>query len=257
MENLHRFNGHGMVLSWAVKGQGGTGHVNEQDNDYVKARICAKGYVNDLAAERALREAARFSYFKRTVMVFRRAAANGGDSGGREEGGGESGSRDEAATAGGYRATAHAPLWDGWRSSDLGCFDRVWRVDFSLHVFTNGRLSCSVLPVCTAQGDEVGEARTPAAAAAAEPVAVTGAEAGASTAVEELLTVVVTSSPIRSNPSTRLLRECLASLDRHGGLANCRKVILCDGVKVRSRSCRKQVSHGRLPVPEDLPPFCS
>ena len=72
IENLHRHNARGMILSWATKGQGGTGHVNEQDNGYVKARVCAKGYVNDVEAERALREAARFSYFKRTVMVFRR-----------------------------------------------------------------------------------------------------------------------------------------------------------------------------------------
>ena len=73
VENLHRHNARGLVLSWATVGQGGTGHVNEQDNDYVKALVCAKGYVNDLDAEAALRAAARFSYFRRTVMVFRRA----------------------------------------------------------------------------------------------------------------------------------------------------------------------------------------
>ena len=73
LENLHRHNARGMVLSWATKGQGGTGHVNEQDNDYVKAKVCAKGYVNDVEAERALRHASRFNYFKKTIMVFRRA----------------------------------------------------------------------------------------------------------------------------------------------------------------------------------------
>ena len=72
LENCHRHNGCGMVLSWATRGQGGTGHVNEQDNDYVKAAVCAMGYANDLEAERELRGAARFSYFQRTVMVFRR-----------------------------------------------------------------------------------------------------------------------------------------------------------------------------------------
>lgn len=76
MENLHRHNARGMVLSWALKGQGGTGHVNEQNNDYIKAMICAKGYTNDVGVEQALREASRFSYFKRTVMVFRRVGAH-------------------------------------------------------------------------------------------------------------------------------------------------------------------------------------
>jgi len=74
MENLHRHNTCGIVLSWALQGQGGTGHVNEQNNDYVKAKICAKGYVNDVDAEQALRQASRFSYFKKTIMVFRRMA---------------------------------------------------------------------------------------------------------------------------------------------------------------------------------------
>ena len=51
MENLNRFNTQGMVLSWALEGQGGTGHVNEQSNDYIKAKICALGYVNDANAD--------------------------------------------------------------------------------------------------------------------------------------------------------------------------------------------------------------
>ena len=62
-----------MVLSWALVGQGGVGHVNERDNDYVRARVCAKGYVSDWRAEEALRAAAKFPYFRRTVMVFRRS----------------------------------------------------------------------------------------------------------------------------------------------------------------------------------------
>jgi cyclopropane fatty-acyl-phospholipid synthase-like methyltransferase len=76
IENLHRHNARGVVLSWALEGQGGTGHVNERNNDYIKAQVCAKGYVNDLAAEAALRDAAKFPYFKRTVMVFRRSSTH-------------------------------------------------------------------------------------------------------------------------------------------------------------------------------------
>ena len=118
-------------------------------------------------------------------------------------------------------ASPHKPCWDGWDAADKSCFDSVWRVDFSIHFFTNGSVSCAVLPVCTAEGDEVGTT---------EPA----------TGVESLLTVVITSSPVRSNPSTRMLLECLASLDRNGGLVRCRKLIMCDGFKVRQRSQRKQ-----------------
>ena len=120
-------------------------------------------------------------------------------------------------------ASAHKPCWDGWESSDTASYDRVWRIDLAIHIFGNGTLCCSLLPVRTADGEEVSST----------------AEAEAA-GVERLITVVVTSSPIRSNPSTRMLRECLASLDRNGGLSRCRRVIMCDGFKARKRSQRKQ-----------------
>lgn len=118
-------------------------------------------------------------------------------------------------------ASPHRPCYDGWASDDLEAFDRVWRVDFSVHFFTNGRVSCAILPVCTVDGKDVPSTCSSAAS------------------VEGLLTVVITSSPVRSNPSTRMLLECISSLNLHGGLAGCRKVIVCDGFKVRQRSQRK------------------
>jgi len=72
VENLDRHNIKGIVLSWAVKGQGGFGHYNCQDNDYIKDLFASYGYVNDLVAENALREQSSFSWFKYTLMVFRR-----------------------------------------------------------------------------------------------------------------------------------------------------------------------------------------
>ena len=56
---------------WAVKGQGGTGHFNEQNNDYIKRIFAQLGWYNDLEAENQLREQATVSWFKNTVMVFR------------------------------------------------------------------------------------------------------------------------------------------------------------------------------------------
>ena len=117
-------------------------------------------------------------------------------------------------------ATPHRPCYDGWSTSDLHSYDRISRIDLSIHLFTNGQVSCSLLPVCTASAPDLD----------IKPCA----------GIESLLTVVVTSSPIKSNPSTRLLLECLQSLDKHGALANCRKLIMCDGFKVRKTSQRKQ-----------------
>ena len=70
--NLHNNNKYGIVLSWAIKGQGGHGHVNLQDNDYIKSKICNLGYINDIEVENKLRKDSTLYWFKNTIMVFRK-----------------------------------------------------------------------------------------------------------------------------------------------------------------------------------------
>lgn len=74
IENLHNNNEHGIVLSWAIKGQGGHGHFNEQNNDYIKSKICGLGYMNDIETENELRNKSTLPWFKNTIMVFRKLA---------------------------------------------------------------------------------------------------------------------------------------------------------------------------------------
>lgn len=70
--NLHNNNKYGIVLSWALKGQGGDGHFNEQNNDYIKSKICSLGYINDIISENKLRNGSSLPWFKNTIMVFRK-----------------------------------------------------------------------------------------------------------------------------------------------------------------------------------------
>jgi len=72
INNLHNNNENGIVLSWAVKGQCGDGHVNCQNNDYIKSKICKLGYINDTDAEEQLRKHSSLKWFKNTIMVFRK-----------------------------------------------------------------------------------------------------------------------------------------------------------------------------------------
>ena len=72
IENLHNNNKNGIILSWAVEGQGGHGHFNERNNDYVKAKFAKLGYVNDVEAENKMRAVASVGWFRNTVMVFRK-----------------------------------------------------------------------------------------------------------------------------------------------------------------------------------------
>jgi len=70
--NLHNNNKYGIVLSWAVEDQGGYGHYNERNNDYIKSKICQLGYVNDIDSENNLRNDSTLKWFKNTIMVFRK-----------------------------------------------------------------------------------------------------------------------------------------------------------------------------------------
>lgn len=66
----------------------------------------------------------------------------------------------------------------------------------------------------------------------------------ASKPFHELLTIIVTTSPIKSNPSTELLEQTFQTFI-HGGVEfcfNCEKVIICDGVRIQNDNSNKDVS---------------
>lgn len=73
IENLIKHCQSGIVLSWALKGQGGQGHFNERSNRYIKKVMKKHGLINDVEAETFLRENARANWLQNTIMVFRSA----------------------------------------------------------------------------------------------------------------------------------------------------------------------------------------
>lgn len=74
IQNLIKHFKKGIVLSWAIKDLGGYGHVNEQNNDYIKNIFAQAGFVNDINAENMLRESSTLPWFKKTIMVFRKSS---------------------------------------------------------------------------------------------------------------------------------------------------------------------------------------
>ena len=60
----------GIVLSWALPGQNGTGHVNERSNNYVIGRMAKRRWTYRPHTSFVMREAAKFWWFRRTIMVF-------------------------------------------------------------------------------------------------------------------------------------------------------------------------------------------
>jgi SAM-dependent methyltransferase len=60
-----------IILSWAVEGQGGTGHVNCRNNDYIIDIFKSKGFKYDKQASMYLRNyISNAPWFKNTIMVF-------------------------------------------------------------------------------------------------------------------------------------------------------------------------------------------
>ncbi|KAG7156863.1 hypothetical protein Hamer_G024104 [Homarus americanus] len=71
IDNLVKHACVGVVLSWAVPGQGGHSHVNCRTNDYVKDQMAKRGLESDQETEYKLRGPVELDYFKNTLMVFR------------------------------------------------------------------------------------------------------------------------------------------------------------------------------------------
>ena len=60
-----------LVLSWAIKGQGGKGHVNCQDNDYIIEEVEKRGFKFNPKILN-YRKNAELRWFKNTLMMFER-----------------------------------------------------------------------------------------------------------------------------------------------------------------------------------------
>ena len=66
----------GVILSWALPGQAGHGHVNCQPNEWVISKMDALGYDYDAERAKAGRDVAQLPWFKNTFMVFHRRGLN-------------------------------------------------------------------------------------------------------------------------------------------------------------------------------------
>ncbi|MBD35883.1 MAG: hypothetical protein CL512_03865 [Actinobacteria bacterium] len=74
LDNVVNSNKQGVIISWAIPGQGGFGHFNERPNEYVKKMFKDRGLVSDEQAQEELRKnvTEKFRWFKKSIMVFRK-----------------------------------------------------------------------------------------------------------------------------------------------------------------------------------------
>lgn len=70
VDNVNRSAKRMIILSWAVPGQGGEGHFNEQPNEYIRGIFSSLGYSSLEEEEKFLRGRSELPWFKNTIMVF-------------------------------------------------------------------------------------------------------------------------------------------------------------------------------------------
>lgn len=72
IDNICRAAKNDIVLSWAVEGQGGDGHVNCKNNDYVINQMLTRGFKIEKEYTNFLRAQSRLPWFKNTIMYFKK-----------------------------------------------------------------------------------------------------------------------------------------------------------------------------------------
>ncbi|RYY77649.1 hypothetical protein EON63_18330 [archaeon] len=72
--HTHTHTHTGIILSWAIPGQGGNGHVNEQSNAYLINTLSGLGYQYDAQLSERGRKEAEMFWFRSSFMVFHRRA---------------------------------------------------------------------------------------------------------------------------------------------------------------------------------------
>lgn len=76
IDNLVNHCDKGIILSWGVRGQEGECQVNQHDNHEIKKMMADRGFSNDVEAENAIRASTSLSWFKDSLMVFRKEKNN-------------------------------------------------------------------------------------------------------------------------------------------------------------------------------------
>jgi hypothetical protein len=74
LDNLTKFGGD-VIMSWAVEGQAGIGHINCRNNDWVIEQMGKRGYNIDLGKSNSLRDAVAdcpCNWFRNTLSFFKK-----------------------------------------------------------------------------------------------------------------------------------------------------------------------------------------
>jgi hypothetical protein len=70
INNLCRASKRIIILSWAIEGQPGTGHVNTRNNDYIIDQMRMRGFMYCAESSQHLKDLSTLPWFKNTILIF-------------------------------------------------------------------------------------------------------------------------------------------------------------------------------------------
>ena len=76
LDNISKHAKNHIIMSWAVEGQGGLGHVNCQNNDYIIEQMINRGWCYQESFSKDIRSKMPDNWLKNTVMVFTKKIIN-------------------------------------------------------------------------------------------------------------------------------------------------------------------------------------
>lgn len=79
IDNMVRHSREGIILSWAVPGQGGLAHINNRPFSYVKDLLEFHGFKHDNKTSESLKYKCTFKWLRDNLNVFRRVKPNSTD----------------------------------------------------------------------------------------------------------------------------------------------------------------------------------
>jgi 2-polyprenyl-3-methyl-5-hydroxy-6-metoxy-1,4-benzoquinol methylase len=72
INNLCNHTKEGIILSWAIEGQPGEGHINCHNNDYIIEKMYNKNFLCDFIQSEYIRDKTPVSWFKTNLLIFYR-----------------------------------------------------------------------------------------------------------------------------------------------------------------------------------------
>lgn len=72
IDNIIRHSKEGVIISWAVPGQGGLAHINNRPLSYVIDLMKFQGFIHDELSSKSLQDSSSFQWLRDNINVFRR-----------------------------------------------------------------------------------------------------------------------------------------------------------------------------------------